>query len=116
VTSLDSLYDLTAELYGLVQQPLLAEEREDMITKVEYLLQERSQYIDELVQSKESQKDARGKIIVSMNAIIDSTLLKWKKSVEEDLQKTKAKKQHVNRYVNPYGNETFDGSFYDKRN
>jgi len=116
VTPLDSLYDLTAELYGLVQQPLLAEEREDMITKVESLLQERSQYIDELVQSKESQKDSRGKIIVSMNAIIDSTLLKWKKSVEEDLQKTKAKKQHVNRYVNPYGNETFDGSFYDKRN
>ncbi|OZT13043.1 hypothetical protein CHN50_08360 [Priestia aryabhattai] len=79
MTSLDSLYDLTAELYGVVQKPLLAEEREDMITKVESLLQERSQYIDELVQSKESQKDSRGKIIVSMNAIIDSTLLKWKK-------------------------------------
>ncbi|TYR80115.1 flagellar assembly protein FliT [Priestia megaterium] len=113
---LQHTYELTAALHQLVQQPVDEHNREQFIHTLESLLAKRQEAMQQLQKPSSLEEKEVGKKIVQMNVLIDRELLHIRQQIARDIQTLKIKKQQVNRYVNPYEGETFDGTFYDKRN
>jgi flagellar protein FliT len=115
VSAVLNIYTVTKELCQLCQSAPENEARDSYIDRVEGLLTQRQSMLLQVQPPFSAEEQQLGKEIVKMNKIIDEQLEKRKEEVSKDIRHLKQKEQQANKYVNPYENLSFDGTFYDKR-
>lgn len=109
----NQFYQLTIELIQLLERR--HEERDDKITKVEELLNQRENLMKEIVPPYTSEDAELGKEIVKLNTILAQLLQGEKSLIQKDIKELQVKKGSNTKYVNPYQSLSTDGMFYDKR-
>nr|WP_285890912.1 flagellar protein FliT [Mesobacillus subterraneus] len=93
-----------------------ADERDGKISRVEALLDERENLMNEMVPPFSPDEVEVGKKLVLLNSKLMQLLQKEKVLVQKDIKNLQAKKESNSKYINPYENLSTDGVFYDKRN
>lgn len=110
------LYELTSEMYQLLQQLPTKDERDILIDKITTFIEKRGALIKEFKAPYTDEELKLGAEIVKMNTFIDSQFDQLKQHIQQDIRSFKIKKQSRKKYSNPYQSlETHDGIFYDKR-
>ncbi|MFC3886545.1 flagellar protein FliT [Bacillus songklensis] len=109
------VYEITKQLYELVTISPSGEERDSYIRRIEELLGQRQRLLPQVKSPFSEEETKLGQEIVQMNQVIDGHLKQRKEEVSVDIRKLKQKQQKTNKYINPYENLSFDGTFYDKR-
>ncbi|WP_110112516.1 hypothetical protein [Bacillus sp. CGMCC 1.16541] len=110
-----TLYDLTKSLHTHVGTTPLEEERDEYIARVDELLEARQALLPHIVAPMSVEEKKQAQDMIKMNHEIDQALVIIKEHVAIDIRKLKTKKTQADRYVNPYVNVSFDGTFYDKK-
>ncbi|MDX8363829.1 flagellar protein FliT [Cytobacillus sp. IB215665] len=109
------LYQVTKQLFELLQTDINKSDRDEQIERIQHLLTERTQFIEKLAPPYSTGEKRVGAEIVTLNKQIDAKLLAMKDEIKLDIAGLKKKKQSQKKYINPYNTRTVDGVFYDKR-
>jgi flagellar protein FliT len=113
--AVQALADVTKELYELVQETKKVEDRGELISQIEVLLDKREQLLSKITPPFTPEQELMGKQMIEMNRVINSELKKIMVQVQMDLQGLKKKKTSIQKYVNPYQSLESDGIYYDKK-
>lgn len=113
MSALKQFYQITTELIQLIGKP--QGEREEKITRVEELLDQREALMKEIIPPYTPEEAELGKKLIQLNAKLTQLLQAEKISIQKDIKSLQAKKESNTKYVNPYQNLSTDGMFYDKR-
>ncbi|ANB61915.1 flagellar assembly protein FliT [Anoxybacteroides amylolyticum] len=110
------LWNVTKELYALLEKPVVKEAREETIAAIEQLLKRRGELIEQLSPPYSEEEQQLGREMVALNQTIAQKLTQLKQQIQQDLKALKQKKKANQNYTNPY-QEAFsmDGMFYDKK-
>jgi flagellar protein FliT len=109
------LFNVTKELYELLEQPIRKEKRDEIIEAIQRLLSRRDVLIQQLQPSYSEEEQELGMQMVSLNEAIDEKLQQLKQQIQQDLKAMKQKKMANQNYMNLYQPLSLDGMFYDKR-
>ena len=107
-------FDLTKELLESAQS-VNHENRDDLISKIEELLEKRQAILDQIRSPFSNEEFKLGQEMIKMNRILDEKLLFIRNNIKRDINGLNKKKVSVKKYTNPYESVNFDGMFYDKR-
>lgn len=111
-----ALFQMTKELRDVVCAPVPAEKREETITAIERLLEQREELLRELRPPFSEEEKRLGRQIVLWNQEIEQQLRELKQQIQRDLTMMRQKKIANNHYINPYEQPlAMDGMFYDKK-
>lgn len=113
MSAVRQFYQLTIELIQQLGKP--QGERDEKITRVEELLDQRDALMKEILPPYTPEEMELGKKLIQLNARLTQLLLTEKISIQKDIKGLQAKKESNTKYVNPYQNLSTDGMFYDKR-
>jgi flagellar protein FliT len=112
----NQIYDVTSRLYSLLKDGKFTEgSRDDVIEKVELILNERQELLSNLKGPFSEEEKLIGQKIIDLNRVIDEKLPQLKAEVQKDMNKVKKQKSSNEKYTNPYKNVSFDGMFFDKK-
>ncbi|MFO1444450.1 flagellar protein FliT [Bacillus sp. Bva_UNVM-123] len=104
----------TKDLLAHLQSEFSTDEREAYIEKVQQLLDERGQllsHMPDLHSLKDSSKDE----LIKLETKIQSLLENRQNEIKKDLQILQLQKKKTSKYVDPYGDISFDGMYLDKK-
>lgn len=111
-----ALYDTTAQLDTLVNQPVTAENREEVVQSLTALLEVRSGQLEELKPPFTTEENLLGKELLPMNERISKQVQNIFDQLKTDIRTINKQKQSGKKYINPYASmHTLDGRFLDKR-
>lgn len=113
MSSIKQFYKLTTELIQFLEKS--EEERDEKITHVEDLLNQRENLLKDIVPSFTDEDVELGKEIVKLNTRLAQLLQGEKASIQKDIKELQVKKDSNTKYINPYQSLSTDGMFYDKR-
>ncbi|MCP8617609.1 flagellar protein FliT [Salirhabdus salicampi] len=117
MSDVQKLHELTTKLAQKVKTYQNAEAREESITEILSLLDEREALMQKLSPPYTEKEKALGQEIVKMNEQIEEQLQFFFTQLKGNLKQVQHQKRSNKKYVNPYGNtSTSDGMFFDKRN
>ncbi|QED49591.1 flagellar protein FliT [Cytobacillus dafuensis] len=117
MSAVQEYFDLTKQLYMILQGQVGADEREDIIHQVEALLEKRGPLLVQLTPPYSLDEQELGKQIIQWEQEINRLMKNLKSQIQTDLQELKKKKNHVQSYSNPYeAVNGLDGVYYDKKN
>jgi flagellar protein FliT len=109
------LFNVTKELYELLEQPAGKEKRDETIEAIQRLLSQRDVLIQQLQPPYSEEEQELGMQMVSLNEMINEKLRQLKQQIQQDLKAIKQKKMANQNYMNPYQSLAIDGMFYDKK-
>jgi flagellar protein FliT len=110
-----ALLETTKWLADLLCEPVSNEKRDEVIARIEQLLEEREPLLAQLPSSFTEEEQQIGREILALNQTIDAKFLELKRAIQRDLQRTKQTKTVVKHYNHPYESLSIDGMFYDKK-
>ncbi|MBP2241999.1 flagellar protein FliT [Cytobacillus eiseniae] len=115
MTDLHQFNVITLQLLELLTTSLEID-REENIIKINRLLDQR-EVLMESIHPPFSEEDMKiGQQLLQLNMQVNNLLVSKKQEIQRDMKELDAKKKSSNKYVNPYGNFSIDGMFYDKKN
>lgn len=91
------------------------EKRDDAISQIEQLLNERDQLQPKISAPFTPEERAVGDELIRLEKEVQKSLAEFTKSIRLDITQSQAKKENMNSYVNPYGNMMKDGAYYDTK-
>lgn len=109
------LFQVTKQLYDLLDEPIPKEARDETIDMIRHLLGRRDELIEQLQPPYSDEEQELGMEIVMLNETIDQRLHGLKQQIYQDLKAMKQKKMANQNYLNPYQSLSVDGMFYDKK-
>jgi flagellar protein FliT len=115
VSTVDEIFGKTEEIHDWVIGGLPKNEREAYIEKLNKLLAERQELLDQLPPSSTEGDLKLGEKILALNRKFEPVLAEQMKMIQSDLQNVKHKKKTNTKYANPYQSTSADGMFFDKR-
>ncbi|QHE53589.1 flagellar protein FliT [Pontibacillus sp. HMF3514] len=116
MNQIETLHDVTSELYDLLQTIPSSEEREGVIEKINELLDQREELLNGMEGPYSDEEKRLGKEILHMNETIQIQVQSLMKQVKMDMANVKKQKTSNQKYTNPYQNlNNFDGMFLDKK-
>lgn len=110
---LNQFYHLTNEMIQLLENS--QGERDDKITQVEMVLNQREALINEIVPPYTTEEVEVGHKLIQLNEKLSQLLHAEKISIHKDIKDLQTKKESNKKYINPYKSLSTDGMFYDKR-
>lgn len=114
MSRLQTLYDITKELQIVLESE--DEEREDVIDKVNDLIDQRELEIKKLSAPYSDAEKEIGQKIVQLNKQIEDDIQKLFLKVKQDMQVLRKQKRTKASYTNPYDNvNARDGMFLDNK-
>lgn len=114
MSAVQKCFSLTEKLITSVQK-VNEQNREESITMIEELLDEREQLLRMIKPPFSKEEQIIGEKIVLMNDTLQNLLNIQKQNIQKDINSLSKKKTSMNKYINPYQNMQTDGYFYDKR-
>jgi flagellar protein FliT len=115
VSIVSQLFNVTKELYELLEQPTRKEKRDETIEEIRRLLSQRDVLIQQLQPPYSEEEKKLGMQLVSLNEVINEKLQQLKQQIQQDLNMMKQKKMANRKYMNAYQSLAIDGMFYDKK-
>jgi flagellar protein FliT len=116
VNALNKVYEVTEQLFQLISQPVVKEERDECIEKISSLLEKRDQLLSDVHPPFAINEKQLVEQIVNWNEVITKKFVEIKQQIQQDIIQLKKNKTFNQQYVNPYQSiSTSDGMFYDKR-
>ncbi|MCD7034439.1 flagellar protein FliT [Metabacillus sp. GX 13764] len=116
MSAVQSIFDKTKELLTKASEPVSKEMREELIQKLDSLLDEREPFLRQLAAPFSALEEKQLEQIASWNIELVERMTSIKEDIQKDLVNVKKAKTHTVKYVNPYQSVSIDGMFYDKRN
>lgn|SRR5690625_5111790 len=114
---LKDLYQITKELSGVFDQQITSINRDDLIGKINKLIEQRSQYIVRLKPPYSEAEKIIGKEIVEMNKEIVKEMNELFSHMKKEMQHIRKQKKSNQSYVYPFKNvQSMDGMFMDSKN
>ncbi|MBE2906177.1 flagellar protein FliT [Anoxybacillus flavithermus] len=110
-----TLLEATRQLANVLREPVSKEKRDEVIARIEQLLEERERLLAKLPSSLTAEERKMGQEILALNAEIDEKLQQLKQQIQFDLKQTKKTETVVKHYNHPYEPLSIDGMFYDKK-
>ena len=107
-------YDLTEKLARLVKSPF-EKPRDEVITEVEELLEERQKVMGEMKGPYSEEEKELGRQIVQWNTEIEKGMTNIRTDIKRTINSVSKKKTTAKKYTNPYESLQYDGMFYDKK-
>lgn len=90
--------------------------RDEVITKIEQLLDERSKLLPLIKGPYTAEEKVEGAKLLSLNEKMEHVLKNMHTHIKKDINELNVKRKSVNHYRNPYAATThLDGAFYDQR-
>jgi len=115
VSAVHDFYQATIELVELLENKK-SNNRDEKINNIQVLLEKREGFMEEMSPPFSSSDQEFGRQLVKLNQKVKTLLENEKTSIQQDINKTKKKKQTATKYNKPYESlSTMDGVFYDKR-
>ncbi len=116
MSNVAKLYNLTKELYDLLNQPITSNNREDVIQQINELVEERGNYINELTPPYSEQDKKMGQTIVRLNKQIQHQMQTLFNDLKVEMKQVKKQKRSKRSYTNPYEQvRSVDGMFLDQK-
>ena len=113
MSAVHDFYQATIELIELLENKK-SNNRDEKINNIQVLLEKR--FMEEMRPPFSPSDQEIGMQIVKLNQKVKTLLEVEKTSIQQDINKTKKKKQTATKYNKPYESlSTMDGVFYDKR-
>jgi flagellar protein FliT len=109
-------YDVTERLYEVVFSSFEEERREEVIKKIDNLLQNRESLLQGIKSPFTLEEKEMGRKILTWNVQIDQKLIELRNEIKKDMNNVNKKKSTAKKYNNPYESIQSDGFFYDKKN
>ena len=115
VSAVHDFYQATIELIELLENKK-SNNRDEKINNIQVLLEKREGFMEEMSPPFSPSDQEIGRQLVKLNQKVKTLLENEKMSIQQDINKTKKKKQTATKYNKPYESlSTMDGVFYDKR-
>lgn len=114
---MDDLYIVTNELLNLLKKENSnAEERTNVITKVNELLERRGEIIQKIKPPYSDEEEQIGIKIIELDKEIRAKMDSIYNAIQHDLKQLKQKRDSNITYMNPYKNmKTVDGMYLDDK-
>ncbi|MBP1971163.1 flagellar protein FliT [Virgibacillus natechei] len=113
---LTSLYEITLNLKHVLDKEITAKNREEVIEKVNQLVEKRSQYIEELVPPYTEEEKQLGQQLVQLNEAIQVEMNHLFSQLKTEMKQVKKQKKSNRTYTNPYKSiQAMDGMFMDSK-
>lgn len=113
---LEALYNVTKQLNKVLQLPVDSTNREEIIKKVNELINQRGTYLKDVTPPYTEEEKQLGSEIVTLNNQIEKQMKLIFNSLKQEMKQTKKQKSTNESYVNPYGDmNTADGMFLDNK-
>ncbi|NBJ69605.1 MULTISPECIES: flagellar protein FliT [Clostridia] len=111
-----TLYNITQELYDLLQQETDSKEREALIAKVNNLMEERGKQMDLLFPPYSEAEKATAQEVIRLNQLIEPCMHSLFDALKLEMKQVKKQKQSNRKYANPYETiQARDGMFLDRK-
>lgn len=111
---LEKLYQVTQKLETLLNQNIDTANREQIIGEINTLVEERGQYMSNLVSPYTESEKALGEKLLILNEHIQGKLDALFEELKEEMKQVKKQKKSNQSYTNPYENmQAIDGMFMD---
>jgi flagellar protein FliT len=115
VSAVSDFYQTTLQLIHLLENEK-SNDRDGKIHTIQALLEKREGFMQEMTPPFSLSDQEIGRQLVKLNQTVKILLESEKTSIQQDINKTRKKKQTATKYNNPYDSlSTMDGVFYDKR-
>jgi flagellar protein FliT len=115
-TNVQSCFDITKELFGILTAPNSGEQdRDKKIERIEHLIDKREGLLKDIQPPFSEEERNLGQQIIKMNKAIDHKLSILREEIKRDMNGINKKKTNVRKYSNPYQNLQQDGVYYDKK-
>lgn len=114
---LDSLYKVTEQILTvLTKQYSTVDERTEIISQVNELLEERGTILQQLKPPYTEEEEATGLEVVSMDKVIQEKMDHIFQLIQDDLKQLKQQKNRNKTYINPYKDmKIVDGMYLDNK-
>jgi flagellar protein FliT len=113
---LKALYDVTRKLDKLLKQPVQPKSREDVITQVNTLIEQRGDFLQKITPPFTDEEKGTGKEIVILNEQIQKQMHLLFNALKQEMKQVKKQKKSNRTYTNPYEKmEVMDGMFMDRK-
>jgi len=104
----------TKELLSHLESDFPTDDRESYMEKTNQLLDGRGQLLNQLPNLctlKESTKEEIANLEMKMQSLLENQ----QNEIKKDLQLLQLQKKKTNKYIDPFGDISFDGMFLDKK-
>ncbi|WP_071460818.1 hypothetical protein [Bacillus massilinigeriensis] len=111
--SISSYHEYTVTMIDLLQSKGI--ERDEKIAAIENLLEQRESLLGSIRPPFTTEEAELGRRLVFLERKLEDLLSKEFSAIQFDIRELQNKKESNRRYINPYGNLSVDGVFYDQR-
>lgn len=116
MSRLDELYKVTVELSVLLDEEITNDNREQIISKVEILIDKRENLMKEVIPPFSESEKKLGKTVINLNTKIEQKLEKVFSELKNEMRQIQKQKKSNRSYINPYGPiKTIDGMYVDSK-
>lgn len=113
---LNALYEVTRQLYHLLEKPVPPKNRETIISRVNELIEQRGDLLQNIIPPFTHEEKQIGKEIVVMNGHIQNHMHVLFDELKEEMKQVKKQKKSNRIYTNPYEKiGAVDGMFMDSK-
>lgn len=99
----------------MITENVTEDQRDEVISKINQLLDVREALQPKIKAPFTKEEEAYGQSLMQLEADLQKRLAVFMKDIRQDITVTQSKKTHMKNYVNPYGNMTQDGAYYDTK-
>ncbi|MBU5467789.1 flagellar protein FliT [Virgibacillus sp. MSJ-26] len=111
---LEELYEATQQLETLLSKDVNVNNREQVIEKINTLVEKRGKYMEDLVPPYSESEKAMGEKLLVLNHHIQEKLNVLFEDLKDEMKQVKKQKKSNQSYSNPYKKmEAIDGMFMD---
>lgn len=111
---LEKLYYVTRKLEDLLNKEITVTNRQQVIDKINSLVEERGRYMKDLVPPYTESEKAMGEQLLVLNHHIQERLDELFEDLKKEMKQVKRQKKSNQSYTNPYENmKAIDGMFMD---
>lgn len=114
---LEKVYEITFELKELLDQDITPKNREEIINKLNQLIEARGKWMDQLQPPYTEAEKELGEKIYSLNIGIQNKMQQLFTDLKLEMRQVRKQKKTNESYTNPYKNvHVSDGTFMDSKN
>ncbi|MBN6206869.1 hypothetical protein JYK21_10395 [Ralstonia pickettii] len=114
---LEKVYEITIELKELLDQNITTKNREEVINKLNQLIETRGKWMDQLQPPYTEAEKELGEKIYALNTGIQNKMQQLFTDLKLEMRQVQKQKKTNVSYTNPYRNvHISDGTFMDSKN
>lgn len=116
MNKVQKVYDITASIYQLLYEQDKEMEREQLIEKVNELIDQRQKEVDQLAPPYSDAEMKLGQKTIQFDEAINKKMSALFKNIQQDIKEVQQRKVQNKSYINPYGKlKTTDGMYLDSK-